>query len=369
MTLSGPIVGAIHKLISNPIASIAVFLVLVVGIVLLVLSKTRQKNRPIRDWFRSVSRFGKWVVVGTPIALVAYLLYAFQVPAHVMGAFKQFAYFAVDPIRLIQYQAAPGGPMPEAAVRDAARNNDTVRLRLLLGADEWKAVYAAEEAARVGADDALKMAFRPEMATKLLGIAVLNGRCSSALWLLEHGAEIKGEALAYQQPIIDDTNREACAALEKRILAVPVTTADLDYALRASLGPDTRLFARRFVARKDVAQRIAEHVGELRKPAPNYKLRSEAMQLVGELIDAGADVNAWCMLGAAASMGDVESVSMLLDKGADPGRCRSILHEVGAGQGIEDRRRIFELLVDSGADVDAQDSLGRTALWNAVWTP
>ena len=93
--------------------------------------------------------------------------------------------------------------------------------------------------------------------------------------------------------------------------------------------------------------------------------RSDDVDIVRHLLDAGADVNATQSFGQnallwAAERGNLQTVDLLLERGAqiEP----PVLH-VAAREG---HTGVVEKLIDAGADVDATWSCGNTALmWAA----
>jgi ankyrin repeat protein len=103
-----------------------------------------------------------------------------------------------------------------------------------------------------------------------------------------------------------------------------------------------------------------------------------ATQRVAELLDGDASaIGAWSMDGytplhLAAFFGHVDAVRLLLERGAEPmavsrNRMEVMpLHSAMAGADAPARRRVAELLLDHGAEIDARSHGGFTALMEAT---
>ena len=100
-------------------------------------------------------------------------------------------------------------------------------------------------------------------------------------------------------------------------------------------------------------------------------VRRNESKTVQALLQAGASVNlssndGWTPLHIAAQQNRIEIIKALIDNGADVNvriaDKRTPLHVSALSNNIQDKAEAFRLLIQAGADVDAQDKSGQTPL-------
>ena len=89
--------------------------------------------------------------------------------------------------------------------------------------------------------------------------------------------------------------------------------------------------------------------------------------IVKILLEHGAELNGSSALAAASSMGKVDTVKYLLEKGADPndGGTRPLPFYALHGAVEKGNHEIFKLLLEHGADPDVRNGKGQTVLIKA----
>ncbi|HEX6098925.1 MAG TPA: ankyrin repeat domain-containing protein [Thermoanaerobaculia bacterium] len=112
-------------------------------------------------------------------------------------------------------------------------------------------------------------------------------------------------------------------------------------------------------------------------PAPFIAVGNHDVAAVRRLLDDGADPNAWSslhgqsLLFTASEVQDLTLVRMLLERGADPNQRLNFRSGIRFGQEVTvlmyaPTADIATALIEFGADVNARDQHGTTALMNAA---
>jgi len=113
-------------------------------------------------------------------------------------------------------------------------------------------------------------------------------------------------------------------------------------------------------------------------PPPFVAVGNHDVAAVRRLMDDGADPNAWSplhgqsLLFTASEVEDLTLVRMLLERGADPNQRLNLHSVLQSGQDVTvlmyvRTADIATALIEFGADVNAQDRRGMTALMHAAF--
>ncbi|HET8775165.1 MAG TPA: ankyrin repeat domain-containing protein [Thermoanaerobaculia bacterium] len=113
-------------------------------------------------------------------------------------------------------------------------------------------------------------------------------------------------------------------------------------------------------------------------PPPFIAVGNHDVAAVRRLLDDGADPNAWSplhgqsLLFTASEVQDLTLVRLLLERGANPNQRLTIRSGIRFGQDVTvlmyaPTAAIAAALIESGADVNARDKFGTTALMNAAY--
>jgi ankyrin repeat protein/beta-lactamase regulating signal transducer with metallopeptidase domain len=210
-----------------------------------------------------------------------------------------------------------------------------------------------------------------------LHFAARSGAMGVALLLIDHGADVNAE--------VENAGKSRPLDLAVEAGRNDVAKLLLDKGADTSR-PDLLLFHACKQGDKDLAERLIQKGANVNSEARGYAPTMEAMwsgytnatkpadvpRLLGVLkvlLDHGADPDGkdrwdWTLLHYACEEYDL--AKLLLDKGANP---NAVENERGLRPlhlaAYKGRTAAVELLLSRGADVNAKDFYGRTALWYA----
>ncbi len=265
----------------------------------------------------------------------------------------------------------------DTSVLDAIRRGDTSALKSALASsvdpntkDDTGATALMYAAAYASAPDIrlLVEAGAEVNAANLFGSTALMwaaGDPAKVRLLLERGAAPNARAVDRTTALLVAArlgSSESMRLLIERGADPKLTASDTVNLLRvayASESPDVR----RVLAESGVALKDPREIG-----APLLAQNLFDTALLRQLLDAGADPKQELLrlptLGFAASSGEVETVRLLLSRGADADASgsRGWTPLMMAAASARPNPAVIEMLLENGADVHARDDVGRTAL-------
>ncbi len=210
--------------------------------------------------------------------------------------------------------------------------------------------------------------------TPLHRAALAHGDKDLVLLLLDHGADVNAEGYTWKWTPLDDAVRGGHRDVAKLLIEKGARTSDLDLVLFWACTQGDKELAELIIRMgANVNSETWGHAPAMQAIWSGYTTATkpaDVPRLVGVLellLEHGADPNAkdrwdWSLLHYACQ-GEFDLAKLLLDRGANPNGVENELGLRPLHWAAENgRTAVVELLIGRGADVNATDNRGRTAL-------